>query len=61
VNKIPFMPTDPSYAFAYVPYQRFENLYSAEDALRHGTIFCDLDIPFEKYACIPLMNPFVRK
>ncbi|MGN0298946.1 MAG: spore coat associated protein CotJA [Lachnospiraceae bacterium] len=30
----------------YVPMQRFENLYSAEQGLQAGTIFQDLDFPF---------------
>ena len=29
-------------AQAYVPIQKFENLFSAEDALKNGTIFIDL-------------------
>ncbi len=52
------MPEHPMYAFAYVPYQKFENLYQDNEALWHGTIFKDLDIPFEAYAQNPIMNPF---
>ena len=33
-------------AMAYVPMQRFENLYSPETALCAGTVFADLDKPF---------------
>lgn len=44
--------------FAYVPCQKFENLYDKKDALYHGTIFSDLDIPFEAYKNNPIMNPF---
>ena len=45
-------------AFAYVPCQKFENMYEINDALHHGTIFIDLDIPFEAYKNNPIMNPF---
>ena len=57
-NQISYMPDNPMYAFAYVPYQIFENLYDAKCALKQGTIFKDLDIPFEKYKNNPLMSPF---
>ena len=33
-------------AMAYVPSQKFENLYPAAEALRHGTLFADLDLPY---------------
>jgi len=33
-------------AMAYVPMQRFENLYDSEHGLCRGTIFADLDKPF---------------
>lgn len=33
-------------AMAYVPYQRFENLYSPSDALDNGTLFGDLNFPY---------------
>ena len=33
-------------AMAYVPWQEFRNLYAAEKALCHGTIFEELDKPF---------------
>ena len=35
-----------SLALAYVPDQKFENLYPAADALRHGTLFAALDLPY---------------
>lgn len=57
-RNIEFMPSNPMYAFAYVPYQRFENLYSANEALWHGTLFKDLYMPFSCYANNPIMNPF---
>ena len=56
-EKIEFMPANPMYAFAYVPYQKFENLYPANEALWHGTLFKDLDIPFSSYKNNPIMNP----
>ena len=55
---ITFMPDSPKLAFAYVPFQKFENIYSNENALMHGTIFKDLNIPFSYYKDIPLMNPY---
>ncbi|MBE6631940.1 MAG: spore coat associated protein CotJA [Ruminococcaceae bacterium] len=33
-------------AASYVKSQEFENLYGQEEALRHGTLFRDLDKPF---------------
>ncbi len=33
-------------AMAYVPMQRFQELYSPETALRVGTLFKELDKPF---------------
>lgn len=33
-------------AIAYVPSQKFENLYPAADALRNGTLFADLNLPY---------------
>ena len=35
--------------YAYVPYQKFRMLYSAEDALSHGTLFEELYLPFGVY------------
>ena len=39
---IPFMPENPRYAFAYVPFQQYGNLYPTNNALYKGTIFKDL-------------------
>ena len=39
-------PAKVSLAMAYVPYQRFEKLYSEEKALARGTLFEELDLPF---------------
>ena len=38
-------------AFAYVPSQTFENLYSPEDGWRRGTLFAALDKPYEGGCC----------
>lgn len=35
-----------AYAMAYIPMQRFENLYTPEEGLCAGTLFRDLDLPF---------------
>ncbi len=55
---IPFMPENPRLGFAYVPFQKYENLYDIRKGLQQGTIFKDLDIPFEQYSSNPVMNPF---
>ena len=39
------IPTPPL-AIASVPMQRFEKLYPVSEALRHGTLFRALDLPF---------------
>ena len=33
---------------AYVPYQKYENINEPENALKHGTVFMALDLPWEK-------------
>ena len=38
-------------AMAYVPLQPFRNLYTAEKGLGRGTIFADLDKPYEGGCC----------
>jgi hypothetical protein len=35
-------------AEAYIPYQRYANLYPVEEALQKGTIFADLYRPYPK-------------
>ena len=57
-KKIDFMPENPSHAFGYVVYQRFDNLYPTDEAIWHGTLFKDLYVPFSDYANNPIMNPF---
>ena len=39
-------PQKTALAMAYVPYQPFDHLYDAGDALAHGTLFKTLDLPF---------------
>ena len=39
-----------SLAMAYVPYQEFEDLYDASAALENGTLFKNLNFPFERGA-----------
>lgn len=34
-------------AMAYVPVQQWRNVYSLKDGLERGTIFPELDLPFE--------------
>lgn len=33
-------------AMAYVPWQTWDNLYCPKEALKNGTMFCDLDKKF---------------
>lgn len=33
-------------AMAYVPWQKWENIYSSDKGFKRGTIFADLDKPF---------------
>ena len=37
----------PSLAMVYAKKQTFQNLYEPEEALARGTLFADLDLPFE--------------
>jgi len=53
-----FRTNNPRLGFVYVPYQRFQNLYGLSDALKNGTIFKELNIPFKEYSSNPIMNPF---
>ena len=38
-------------AMVYSPLQAFSGLYDEEKALSHGTLFSELDLPFEGYKC----------
>ena len=47
INKCDFSCVDNfPLAMAYIPMQKFENLYSSDEALCAGTLFKDLDKPF---------------
>ncbi len=61
MKNIQYMPDDPMYGIAYVPYSKFEDLYPTCKALDRGTMFKVLDIPFSSYANIRIMNPFRSK
>lgn len=41
-----FMPRDPMLANSYVPYQTLEEVYCPDTALKQGTIFPELDMPY---------------
>ncbi len=53
-----FNTANPRVGFVYAPYQAFKDLYNRSDALKNGTIFKELNIPFKEYASNPIMNPF---
>jgi len=40
-----------SIAMAYVPWQKWQNIYKPENALCAGTIFQELDLPFTGRRC----------
>ena len=42
-----FLPADMAVTMAYIPFQLDISYYSPADALRRGTLFCDLDKPFK--------------
>ena len=44
---IPFMPKMPMYAHAYVPMQQPEKVFSPEEALRCGTLYPSLVMPYD--------------
>lgn len=41
------LPDDPVVAMAYVPFQVADSVYSAEQGLNSGTMFPELNKPFE--------------
>lgn len=45
-NNTELLSTSCTLAIASVPIQKWENLYSPEDALREGTAFPSLNLPF---------------
>lgn len=42
------MPATKKLAQAYVPEQKYEDLYTPEQAIMQGTIFKQLDMPYKK-------------
>ena len=40
------LPENPVVAMAYIPFQQYGSVYSAEKALDNGTLFPDLNKPF---------------
>ncbi|MGI6282986.1 spore coat associated protein CotJA [Caproicibacterium lactatifermentans] len=46
VQPLPPIPKDPALAMAYIPVQKFENLYQPEEGYQSGTLFRDLNKPF---------------
>ncbi|ABW18448.1 hypothetical protein Clos_0901 [Alkaliphilus oremlandii OhILAs] len=42
IYPVPFMPVNPLYAHAYVPYQSSSNTFPMDEALMQGTIFPEL-------------------
>lgn len=51
MQTLPPFPRDTVLAMAYVPFQKYGNLYPSEKALDAGTLFCELDKPFLGGAC----------
>ena len=43
----------PSLAMAYVPWQKFRNIYGSTAALQRGTMFKELDFPFIREEVVP--------
>ncbi len=42
------LPKNVSLAMAYVPFQQWGDVYSDDEAFNRGTLFPDLDFPFER-------------
>ena len=61
MKDIRYMPENPVYGIAYVPYSKFEDMYPISNALDRGTMFKVLDIPFSSYKNVDIMNPFRSK
>lgn len=45
-RNVPFSLENKSLAMAYVPWQKWGNLYQPDEGFHRGTIFQDLDLPF---------------
>ncbi len=46
---IPQMPEEMQYAYAYVRFQKYGNVYNADEALKNGTLFPELNMPYRGY------------
>ena len=42
------LPDNPPIAMAYVPYQQINQFYELDKAMSAGTLFPELDLPFER-------------
>lgn len=49
IYPVPFMPINPQYAHAYVPYQSFTTTFPIGEALMKGTIFPELINVYNPY------------
>lgn len=49
IYPVPYMPVDPMYAHAYVPYQSYTTVYPLEEALEQGTLFPELTNLYDPY------------
>jgi len=49
IYPVPFMPTNPMYAHAYVPYQTYTMTYPLAEALEKGTLFPELVNVYNPY------------
>lgn len=47
-SDIPAMPQNPQYAFAYIKFQQYGDLFTPENALMCGTYFKDLSMPYNQ-------------
>lgn len=47
-SNIPAMPQNPQYAFAYIKFQQYGDLFTPENALLCGTYFKDLSMPYNQ-------------
>lgn len=50
IYPVPFMPINPLYAHAYVPYQSFTTTFPIGEALMIGTIFPELSNVYNPHA-----------
>ena len=48
---MPALPANTVVAMAYVPFQQFKSVYCAEEGLKSGTMFPELNKPFAGRKC----------